>query len=205
MRDVDTDPALTRRAGVPRTTCRTYSTRGYTSYSILLSRRAHCEYVSSLDHLRSSYSSVATHRTATGSASCAGRGLGKRKRSHQSAASSPFTFASFTGHDEIHSPRKQIRSSIQPMASLRPNPTGHPLLFRAPRMLQRLVHCMLHCMLHCIMAVGIEASVGYLALHACHGSRYASQRESGAPCAARSTSLLFTGRRRRRQAAMPPP
>ena len=121
------------------------------------------------------------------------------------AASSPFTFASFTGHDEIHSPRKQIRSSIQPMASLRPNPTGHPLLFRAPRMLQRLVHCMLHCMLHCIMAVGIEASVGYLALHACHGSRYASQRESGAPCAARSTSLLFTGRRRRRQAAMPPP
>lgn len=165
----------------------------------------------------------ASHRHRP-SASCAGRGLGKR--SHQSAqspanalgaytaryngataaaASSPFTFASFTGHDEIHSPRKQIRSSIQPMASLRPNPTGHPLLFRAPRMLQRLVHCMLHCMLHCIMAVGIEASVGYLALHACHGSRYASQRESGAPCAARSTSLLFTGRRRRRQAAMPPP
>jgi len=86
--------------------------------------------------------------------SCAGRGL--------QAAQSPLS---------AQSPANVLARTHDYNGATAKHPAGmracgHPLLFRAPRMQQRLVHCMLHCM----MAVGIDASDGYLALHARHGT-----------------------------------
>ena len=86
--------------------------------------------------------------------SCAGRGL--------QAAQSPLS---------AQSPANVLARTHDYNGATTKHPAGmracgHPLLFRAPRMQQRLVHCMLHCM----MAVGIDASDGYLALHARHGT-----------------------------------
>ena len=67
--------------------------------------RAHCEYVSSLDHLRSSYSSVATHRTATGRVRLALGGGSASAVTSQPRA--PPTHSARTQHDTTEPPQQQ--------------------------------------------------------------------------------------------------
>ena len=95
-------------------------------------------------------------RTHGRSSACLALGLGCKLRSHHCQPRAPPTYSRV--HTITTGPPQKHPAGWRAC--------GHPLLFRAPRMQQRLVHCMLHCM----MAVGIDASDGYLALHARHGT-----------------------------------
>ena len=100
--------------------------------------------------------SAENSRTHGRSSACLALGGGCKLRSHHCQPRAPPTYSRV--HTITTGPPQKHPAGWRAC--------GHPLLFRASRMQQRLVHRMLHCM----MAVGIDASDGYLALHARHGT-----------------------------------